>query len=287
MTRSRRKPRRRLAFAVGIAGAIVGSTFTPACDRLKEPEFDLENLYSYTPAPIAVMLTAAEVNGRINYPLIARDYADYIDRFVELCAEHGPRSEPTVYYESRHRAAYYVNVHNGLILQTWMRHGAGTGDVDLRFDPAWRDARIHRVDGQTVSINDVAELALRQGHRFVPLVLASGTVTGPPIPARPLPTETFERALDHHARVFLSDERAVQRVPTADGAGYVYYAPPVLREHAHQLGDLEELLDRFVPELYPHKLDLLQAAHLGTLRFREPSDRIHLPGTPLSSPSLP
>ncbi|MEM7576198.1 MAG: hypothetical protein AAF328_01875 [Planctomycetota bacterium] len=254
---------------------------TPACEQFEEPELDLEHLYSYTPAPLAIVLSAAAVNGRINYPLIARDYGDYIDRFIELCAEAGPNSHPEVYFETRHRAAYYVNVHNGLILQTWMKHGAASGDVDLRFDPAWLDERIHRIDGEVVSIRDLADLALQQGYELTPFALASGTVTGPPMPSTPLEAETYDRALERHVRVIFTDERTVQRIQEPGSDRPLFYGPPVFAQYPDRFGGLEAFFDLFIPETYPHKLDLLRAAHEGTLRFRQPSDRINLPDAPL------
>ncbi|MEM1027108.1 MAG: hypothetical protein AAGJ38_03405 [Planctomycetota bacterium] len=277
MNRMRQKCRgqRRVAWTAGLLICVVIAT--PACEQFEEPELDLERLYGYTSAPLAVLLSAAWVNGRVNYPLIARDYAEYIDRFVELCAEDGPNSQPNVYFETRHRAAYYVNVHNGLILQTWMKHGAASGDTDLRFDPAWLDEQIHSVDGEMVSIREVAELAMQQGYQFMPFALASGTVTGPPVPASPLDAETFDRALDRQVRLFFADARTIGRVPDPDGIGQTFYAPPVLAEHGERFGSLEALLDLYIPEGYPYKLDLLRAAHEQTLRFREPSDRINLP----------
>lgn len=256
-----------------------------ACDKFEEPELDLDNLYSYTEAPLAVLLSASEISGRIDYTVVERSYADYLDRFVELAADAGPTTYPAVYFQARHRAAYYINVHNGLVMQTWLRRGAGTGDAELRFDPAWLDEAVHRVDGQTVSINDVAERALAQGFAETPLALITGTVTGPHVPNPPLEAEVFQRALDTHARTFLSDERSFERVLQPDGQTFLYFAPPVLEQHAETLGNLEALIDRFVPEDHPDKLGLLRAAHEGTLRFRPTSDRIHLPGVPL--PEIP
>lgn len=284
MIRKRPHPKtRRQAFRVAVWG-VVGLLALPACERLKEPELDLDTLYGYTAAPLAVMLSAVQVNGRVNYPVLQRDYADYLDKFLALAAELGPRTDPSYFFaghwlDAEHRAAYYINVHNGLILLTWLKHGAGSGDTNLRFDPAWLDERIHRVDGRTVSIRDVAELAMQEEFTLVPLALITGTVTGPPVPSPPLEAKTFAQSLDRHVRIFLSDPNAFERL--REGDADVFYAPPALGEYAARLGALEPMLDGFVAENHPFKLELLRAARDGRLRFRPHSDRIHLPAATL------
>ncbi|MEM1098634.1 MAG: hypothetical protein AAGH92_07590 [Planctomycetota bacterium] len=271
--------RRAMAVLLVVLTAAIGA---PACEKLEEPELDLENLYSYTPAPLAVLLSATWVNGRINYPVIARDYADYVDRFIELAADAGPRTSPQVYFDRRHRAAYYVNVHNGLILQTWIKNGATAGDTTLRFDPAWREEQVHMIDGRLVSINDVADMALAEDYPLIPFVLASGTISGPPIPETTLPAETFERSLAEQVHVYFADARPIRRIAKPDGSGSAFIGPPILEQYADRFGDFEALLDRFVPSTYPHKVDLLRATHEGELRFSEASDIIDLPGATLS-----
>ncbi len=249
------------------------------CDR-KGSELDLFNIVTYTPAPFSETLQAAMVNGRVNYPVIADGYTAPLEKYIELVATRGPETQRTLFFRPRHRAAYYVNVHNALVAKCWLDHGAGSGDPELEWDPAWADEKVYQVDGHTVSINDLAHRARTvasvsdPGVPSFPLIdfaLCSGTVTGPPMPPRPFGDEFFEAELTNHIRAYINSPDVVEVVSDR------VIVPPILETLADEIGDIVFFLDINVAETHEKKLELLQAARAGNVEYRRPSLRIDLP----------
>ncbi len=263
------------------------------CDQ-SGSEMDLFNLDNYTAAPYAEVLQASEISGRVNYRVIREGYTAPLDKYLELAAAQGPKSKRRIFFQPRHRASYYLNVYHALLLRTWLEHGAADDPAGLQLDPAWLDEKKHTVDGEVLSLNEIAEQARVQcgkldlskrergetGARtsdtaqLIEFALNPGTLDGPPIPSPPFDAETFERVLNNHVRAYLAEPTAFRR--TDDG----FSAPEVLGRIRDRVPNMVTFVDTYVPATYPDKLALLRAVKEDRLTYRPRSFSLALPLDP-------
>ncbi len=149
------------------------------------------------------------------------------------------------------------------------------------WDPAW-DTGPHAIDGDRLSLDDLADRVREQGGREAELLLSRGRRDAPIVPKRTIDGQTFEADRLAHLRMLFNQEGIFQETgdtvvgpawlgtltdPPADPDGGDA-APPLPPE------ELAAFLNEHLLFDHPLRLKILRAAREGTLAHAEADPRI-------------
>ena len=250
------------------------------CDP-DEGRLTLRDVDRYTPALLQEVLEPAWNRGRIRHEALKGHYREALDLFAKHLEGHGPNSQPSLFRFPRQRIAFYANAYNGLALLAWLRSGAGDGDPERVWEPAW-DAEPHPIDGELLSLGDLADRVREQGGREAELLLSRGRRDAPIVPKRPIDGQTFEADRLAHLRMLFNQEGIFEdtagtvvgpawlgtlidpRTDPAGGEG----VPPLAPD------ELAAFLNEHLLFDHPLRLQILRAARGGTLVRAEADPRI-------------
>ena len=244
----------------------------------------LRDVDRYTPALLQEALEPSWAHGRVNHAVLKGHHRDALELFAEHLNAHGPRTRPALFRFPRQRLAFYTNAHNGLALLAWLRAGSADGDPQRRWNPAW-STQPHAIDGQQLSLDDLAARVRAEGGRVSELLLSRGRRDGPELAAVPFHGQTYEAERGAQLRFLLNRERAF-----TDTTGAVV-GPAWLRTLLEPSPEqdaaprnapmdaaaLASFLGTHLAYEHPLRLEVLRAAREGRLVPDRPDPRIALP----------
>ena len=244
----------------------------------------LRDVDRYTPALLQEALEPSWAHGRVNHEVLTGHHRDALELFAEHLGGHGPRTRPSLFRFPRQRLAFYTNAHNGLALLAWLRAGSADGDPQRAWDPAW-SSEPHAIDGQELSLDDLAARVRAEGGRPSELLLSRGRRDSPELAALPYDGQTYEAERGAQLRFLLNREGAF-----TDTAGAVV-GPAWLRTLVEPSAEadpapgnapmdpaaLSSFLSTHLLFEHPLRLEVLRAAREGRLVPADPDPRIALP----------
>lgn len=254
----------------------------PACD-VDDDRLTLRDVDRYTPALLIEALEPSWNNGRIRHDVLTGHYREALELFAELLNEHGPSSRPSLFRFPRQRVSFYANAHNGLALLSWLRAGSARSKGDLSWDPAWSEAK-HAIDGEQLSLDDLAHRVRLDGGREATLLLSRGRRDTPRFPAVPYDATTFDA--DRGAQIrFVLNEEGLFSSTSGNVVGphwlgeLINPAPPdAPSETPEPLGasDLNFFFSEHLAFDHPLRLEILRALRENTLVLQGPDPTIDL-----------
>ncbi len=180
-----------LSAAVSAASGCGGQLSIP-------PKVELINQappYRYTDADWEAVLRKHNRDGLVDYRALSSDRLS-IDRYYALLSITGPTSTPDQFPNWPHRAAYWINAYNALVIEaTLSRYPVSTMyDValpNLEYDYSFR------VDGRVYTLAAIQNEILRETSGAVRALLATARAAmgGPRLPSAPIRPAGLDRQL--------------------------------------------------------------------------------------------
>jgi len=197
---------------IGSFGLIILLGMVSACTTLIPPPVPPFGSRAVSPekAWARVLTRAVDKQGRVNFPLVAKDRSD-LNIYLAYVARVSPRSHPELFPTRWERIAYHINSYNALAM-----YGVIANNIPKGFARFLDRARFfkfteYRIGGENISLYDYENDIIRPiGEPRVHFALNCMAVGCPRLPRVPFRAKDLDQQLDKATREFFNRLEYVQ-----------------------------------------------------------------------------